>query len=53
MEIEQKEDIIYFVDKAISYCYNNDIENALVQLKKIKILEEADIVYTLAKKGKL
>ena len=50
-EQEQKSDRMYFINKALVCCDNNDIKGAKQALKRLKLMEDALIVYKLTRKG--
>jgi len=47
--IDEHDDIQYFVDKMVCYFNNNDIKNAIKMYKRLKLMEDADIIYRLSK----
>lgn len=47
----QKSDVLYFIDKALVCCDNNDIKGAKQALKRLKLMEDSLIVYKLSRNG--
>jgi hypothetical protein len=45
----QQDDRMYFIDKALTFCGNNDLEGAKQALKRLKLMEDALVVYRLHK----
>ena len=44
---DQQDDRMYFINKALSCCDNNDITGAKQALKRLKLMEDALIIYRL------
>jgi hypothetical protein len=47
--LADKSDKMYFIDKALEYCNTNDIDGIRQSLKRIKLLEQSDIIYRLTR----
>jgi hypothetical protein len=43
--LADKSDKMYFINKALDYCNTNDIDGIRQSLKRIKLMEQSDIVY--------
>lgn len=46
-EKSQQDDRMYFIDKALTCCGNNDLEGAKQALKRLKLMEDVLLVYRL------
>ena len=45
-QTKEQSDMSYFIEKALTCCYNNDVQGAIQSLKRLKLLEDALIIYT-------
>lgn len=48
--LDCQSDRIYFINKAIACCDRNDTYGAMQELKRLKLLEDAAIIYRLTRK---
>lgn len=46
----EQSDKMYFINKAIAYCDSNDMAGVKRELRRLKLLEDADIIYRLSRK---
>jgi len=49
IEPSSKDDLDYFIDKAITKCHNGNIEEAIKIMKRIKLMNYIDIIYRLTR----
>jgi hypothetical protein len=46
---DEQLDILYFIDKVLDCCDKNDVMGAKLALRRLKLMEDADITYRLSK----
>jgi hypothetical protein len=50
LQASQQSDRLFFINRAMECCDRNDTYGAMQDLKRLKLMEDADIIYRLTKK---